>query len=490
MKTTATASSNFIRFGTDGWRAIIGDEFTFANLKCVAQAYADYINDCRSADESSKSLSQNSDEFPLIIIGFDGRFLSAEFARRAAEVLAGNNLKVALFAEPVPTPLVSWGIREMRAAGGIVITASHNPPEYNGFKIKSAWGGSASPDVTSAVESRINLNSSPELGNISENDSAEMTGIIIKSYRAHLSSYIDLEIIRSAKAKVIIDSMHGCGTRWIESFLRKGTIKAETIRSKRDPLFGGVNPEPIDCNLYALKNRVLETGAILGLATDGDADRLGAVDERGETMTTHQIVSLLLLHLIRNRKMTGAVAYTFSQSVITKRIAAAHNLPLYETPIGFKHIAALMLKENVLVGAEESGGIGVQNHMPERDGILNSLLLLEAVTAAGKTPSKLVHDIQREFGEFYFERLNLKMGINRGRDFIANLARNPPLKIAGEKVAGIETLDGVKLLFADESWLLLRQSGTEPVLRVYAEATSVPKMKALLKAGDSMSCEM
>ena len=277
--------------------------------------------------------------------------------------------------------------------------------------------------------------------------------------------------------------MHGSGTRWIESFLRNGIVEVETIRSKRDPLFGGVNPEPIDCNLGSLKSRVRETGAILGLATDGDADRLGAVDERGQTMTMNQIVPLLLLHLIRNRKMTGAVASTFSQSVITKRIAAACNLPFYETPVGFKHIAALMLGENILIGAEESGGIGVQNHLPERDGIFNSLLLLEAVTTAGKTPTELVRDIHREFGEFYFDRLDLNMDINRGRDLIVNLARNPPLKVAGEKVAGVETLDGVKLLFADESWLLFRQSDTESVLRVYVEAASVSKVKVLLNAG-------
>ena len=273
----------------------------------------------------------------------------------------------------------------------------------------------------------------------------------------------------------------------VEGFLSGGALRAETIRAERDPLFGGVNPEPIDRHLGLLKERVRASSASLGLATDGDADRVGAVNELGETMTMHEVVPLLLLHMARGRGMSGGVVRTFSQSVLTKRIAAAHNLHLYETPIGFKYIAELMLSENILLGAEESGGIGVQGHIPERDGILNSLLLLEAVVMAGKPPSEMVRELHREFGEFYFRRRDIHMEVERGIDLVARLAARPPTTAAGFPVSDVETLDGTKLLFDDESWLLFRQSGTEPVLRIYSEATSINKANALLDEGERLA---
>src|SRR5262249_31792441 len=254
----------------------------------------------------------------------------------------------------------------------------------------------------------------------------------------------------------------------------------ETIRGDRDPLFGGVNPEPIDRNLSALKQRVIDSRAVLGLATDGDADRVGAVNELGSTMTMHDVVPLLLLHLARERKMSGGVVRTFSQSILTKRIAAKLGLPLYETPIGFKYIADLMLKEDILIGAEESGGIGVKGHIPERDGILNSLLFLEAVVTAGKPPSEMLRELHEEFGEFHFGRRDLHMEVSRGQELVARLAQQPPTEFTGLAVVSVETLDGTKLIFDDDSWLLFRQSGTEPVLSIYSEATSVEKMNALL----------
>src|SRR5205085_9697169 len=234
----------------------------------------------------------------------------------------------------------------------------------------------------------------------------------------------------------------------------------------RDTLFGGGSPEPIDRNLAPLKRRVVERRALVGLATDGDADRVGAVNERGETMTMHEVVPLVLLHLVRRRNQTGGVVRTFSQSVLTKRIAAAHKLPLHETPIGFKYAADLMLREDILIGAEESGGIGVKGHIPERDGILNSLLLLEAIISAGQTPSEMVKEMHREFGAFYFGRRDLHTGVARGLSLVEQLSAAPPLKVAEQAVNAVEKLDGTKLIFADESWLLFRQSGTEPVLRI------------------------
>jgi phosphomannomutase len=302
----------------------------------------------------------------------------------------------------------------------------------------------------------------------------------------NVASYIDIHRLCNAPETVIIDPMHGSGARWVESFLDAGRLQTETIRANRDPLFGGVNPEPIDRNLGSLKTRVVETKALLGLATDGDADRVGVVNEMGETMTMHDVVPLLLLHLARNRKMTGGVVRTFSQSVLLKRIAAAHNLKLYETPIGFKYIAELMLTDDILIGAEESGGIGVKGHIPERDGILNSLLFLEAVVTAGRHPSEMLRDLHREFGEFHFGRRDLRMEVEQGQELVTSLASNPPAKFAGYAVEAIETLDGTKLVFEDESWLLFRQSGTEPVLRIYAEATTLVRMNELLDGGEKL----
>jgi phosphomannomutase len=466
-----------IRFGTDGWRALIAEDFTFANLERVSQAYADYLHQHEHARRNNSQ---------LVVVGYDRRFLSERFAERAAEVLSGNGLRVALFDKAVPTPLVSWAVREERAAGGVVITASHNPPDFNGFKIKASWGGSASPETTLAVEALMDAEP-PRRGALNVSETSDTLKRALESYLVQIASYVDLERVRRSTLSVVIDPMHGSGGRWVESFLQGGVLRAETIRAERDALFGGVNPEPIDRNLAPLKKRVRETGASLGLATDGDADRLGAVNELGATMTMHEVVPLILLHLARERSMTGGVVRTFSQSVLTKRIAAAHNLQLYDTPIGFKYIADLMLREEILIGAEESGGIGVKGHIPERDGILNSLLLLEAVVTSGKPPSEMVREMHREFGEFYFDRRDFHMEVARGQELVARLASTPPLRVNDFEVTGVETLDGTKLLFKDESWLLFRQSGTEPVLRVYAEATSRAKTDLLLNEGERLT---
>jgi len=494
-----------IKFGTDGWRAVIARDYTFANVERVAQAYADYLvsPEKESLTRQLIAVGQISKEEAhhhvftnvigqavtsvntLVVVGYDRRFLSELFAQRVAEVLVGNNARVALFREDAPTPLISWAVKELKATGGVVITASHNPHDFNGFKIKAPWGGSAPPETTSAVEKLVDANP-PKRADV-PGDAHELLAPAIESYRAQIESYIDLDKIRRSPAAVVIDSMHGSGGSWVESFLRGGKLKVETIRAHRDPLFGGVNPEPIDSNLGPLKHRVLDSKALVGLATDGDADRVGAVNELGETMTMHDVVPLILLHLVRHRKMTGAVVRTVSQSVLLKRIAAAHNLKLYETPIGFKYIAELMLKNDILIGAEESGGIGVKGHIPERDGILNSLLFLEAIISAGIPPSEMMRELYREFGEFHFGRKDLHVETERGQELVERLAKTPPNELAHYKVVGVVTMDGTKLLFEDESWLLFRQSGTEPVLRVYAEATDVNKMQALLAAGEELA---
>ncbi|HVG30265.1 MAG TPA: phosphoglucomutase/phosphomannomutase family protein [Pyrinomonadaceae bacterium] len=477
-----------IRFGTDGWRAVIANEFTFANVERVAQAYAQYVLRERESARVSKPREpqdQSGAGAPFVVVGYDRRFLSDQFAARAAQVLAGNGVAVEMFDGDVPTPVVSWAVRDRGASGGVVITASHNPAEFNGFKIKAAWGGSATPETTRAVETLVDA-APVSRGELTAGTHARLAPSV-KSYREQINSYVDLGRLRAARGRVVVDPIHGAGGRWVESFLAGGALEVETIRSERDPTFGGVAPEPIDRNLAPLRGRVSERGALVGLATDGDADRVGAVNELGETMTMHEVVPLVLLHLARGRGMTGGVVRTFSQSVLTKRIAAAHGLKLHETPIGFKYVADLMLREDILIGAEESGGIGVKGHLPERDGILNSLLFLEAVVASGRTPSEMVREMHREFGEFYFGRRDLTCGVGRGLGLVAGLAQSPPARIGEWDVTSVEKLDGTKLLFADESWLLFRQSGTEPMLRIYAEATSVAKRESLLEAGAELA---
>lgn len=494
-----------IKFGTDGWRAVIAHEFTFANVERVAQAYADYLATTKqepllnqlvavgqvSRDESLSAMFRevaakaSSDVPALVVVGYDRRFLSEQFALRAAEVMVGNGFSVALFPEAAPTPLISWAVKELKACGGIVLTASHNPPDFNGFKIKAPWGGSAPPDTTAAVEALVDKSSVKRSSFLS--DRRELLESATKSYREQIGSYIDLDRLKKTDRTIVVDPMHGSGGRWIESLLTGGKLKVETIRGERDPLFGGINPEPIDSNLGPLKSRVVAANALVGLATDGDADRVGAVNELGQTMTMHDVVPLVLLHLARNRKMTGGVVRTFSQSVLLERIAAAHNLKIYETAIGFKYIADLMLKEDILLGAEESGGIGVKGHIPERDGLLNSLLFLEAIITAGKPPSAMLRDLHREFGEFHFGRRDLHIAVEQGMKLVKGVASQPPSSFAGVKVKEVQTTDGVKLIFPDESWLLFRQSGTEPVLRTYAEATTVDQVNVLLDEAGKVS---
>ncbi len=463
-----------IKFGTDGWRAVIAREFTFVNVERVAQAYADLL--LREAGSSGKK--------PFVVIGYDRRFLSEKFAARTAEVMVGNGFRVSLFTDAQPTPLISWAVKDLGATGGVMITASHNPANFNGFKIKAPWGGSAAPETTREVEQLVDA-TPPKRADVSD-DGHALLEPSIERYRAQVASYVDLDRLKKALGKVVVDPMHGSAGRWVESFLGGGALSVETIRDNRDPLFGGVNPEPIDQNLTPLKQRVVSEGALVGLATDGDGDRVGAVDEHGRTMTMHDVVPLLLLHLARVRKMSGAVVVTVSQSVLTKRIAETMGLKVYETPIGFKYIADLMLKEDILLGAEESGGIGVKGHIAERDGVLNSLLFLEAIVAAGKPPSQMLAELHREFGEFHFGRRDLHVPVNRGQELVARLSANPPASFASFPVTKGETADGAKLIFDDESWLLFRQSGTEPVLRIYSEATSIDKMNTLLNAGERL----
>jgi phosphomannomutase len=469
-----------IKFGTDGWRARIAEDFTFANVEIVTQALADYLK------------RQNPGKNLAVLIGYDRRFASDLFAQRAAEIFAGNEIKVDLFAIDVPTPLVSFDVRRRGLDGGVVITASHNPPEFNGYKFKAPFGGSATPKITDEIEKLVGI-TAPKRLPFDEAKARAILNIIEPTdhYRHHVETLIAIKDLLRADTLIIADPMHGTGGRWIENMLSGGRIRVETIRAGRDPLFGGVLPEPMPWNLELTARIVRERGALMALVTDGDADRVGALDERGEYINTHQILMIMLLHLARQKGWRGSVVRTFSQSVIVRRIAESYGFRLFETPIGFKHIGEIMLDpaNDFLIGGEESGGIGVRGHIPERDGIFNSLMLLEAVLAMGKKPSEIVREIWKEFGEFHFERRDLHVPIEAGQRLVSDLRQNTPDKFAGHKVVDLAALDGTKLIFDDESWILFRQSGTEPVLRIYCEATSIEKMTEMMDEGERLAEE-
>jgi len=453
-----------IKFGTDGWRAIIADTFTFENVRIAAQATARYFGTVPGVERA-------------VFVGYDGRFLSHRFARVASEVLAGNGFRTLLMDRAYPTPYVSFEVRRRRLAGGIVITASHNPAAFNGFKVKAHFGGSATPEITAEIEKH--LGGSPVL---SSEKGIEIVALE-PHYFEHLRSLVDWNRIAKSGLKIVVDSMHGSGARILETLLRDTSCTVETMRGSLDPLFGGINPEPMMPQLEPLAARVVASKSDVGLATDGDADRLGVVDENGRFLNTLQVLPLLLLHVYRNKGWRGSVVRTFSQSRIVPRIAERLGLVCHERPIGFKHIGELMLTEEVLIGGEESGGVGLSRHLPERDGTFVNLLFLDLLAASGKTCTQLIQDMWREFGEFHFDRRDLHVPIRRGQAVVASLANQPPSSFAGRPVTSVETLDGSKVILEKESWILFRQSGTEPLLRVYCEAPSPDAVQEILAAG-------
>ena len=468
--------SDNIKFGTDGWRGVIADNFTFKNIELVSYA---------CAEQFQKDLNKGKKSNNLIFIGYDRRFLGREFAECVASVFSGKGLNVNLYSEDVPTPMVSFDVKKQNAVGGIVITASHNPPNFSGFKIKMPDGCSAPKNYTDLIEGRLKridpvgtLHAMPSYKTIPPS----------KDYIDFIKQTIDLEKLKNMNETVIIDSMHGTGGNYIESFLKGGNIKVKTIRGDIDVNFGGMNPEPMMPQLLPLSQEVIKNKALIGLATDGDADRVGAMDENGEYLNTHKLLAILLYYLVEKKKLSGGVVITFSQSVLVKKMAEKYGLKIYEVPIGFKHIADLMIKEDILIGGEEANGIGSKLHfIPERDGIFNALLLLEAVNSFNLRPSQLVRKIHEEFGAFYYDRVDLHIPSSEvGIKFVEKIKSNPPKEINNTKVKELKTLDGVKLLFEDDSWLLFRASGTEPLLRIYSEARSKEDVVKNLKTGEAL----
>jgi phosphomannomutase len=460
-----------IHFGTDGWRGIIAREFTFDNLSLVAQATMDYL---QRQGLAAKGL----------VIGYDCRFLSREFAERVAEVAAGNGIRAWLTDSHVPTPAVSWAVYEKQAGAGIMITASHNPPVYNGFKLKESFGGSARPSTTKAVEEMVAANQASGRALCVTPFAAAVAGGMVSTfdarvgYFAQLSRYVDLAAIRGAGIPLAVDPMYGAGSGCFPALL-PGTTE---LHADHNPGFGGRPPEPTPDNLKELGALVATGRFRVGLALDGDADRIGAVDETGEFFSSHMIFTVVLRHLIERKGLSGGVAKTVSTTRMVDLLAAKYGLPLFETPIGFKHICELMLEHDILMGGAESGGLGVKGHIPERDGVLLGLLLLEAVAMSGKGLRQLLEETMAEIGRFAYRRIDLHIEPAVKAALIARLSAQPPASLAGLPVASTNFRDGFKFIFADGSWLLIRPSGTEPVLRLYSEAHDPGIVEALLAA--------
>ncbi|MFH1710325.1 MAG: phosphoglucomutase/phosphomannomutase family protein [bacterium] len=465
-----------IKFGTDGWRAVISNEFTFENVRKVAQAYCNYLikNDLHRSG---------------IVIGYDNRFESENFAFESAKIAASNDIKVYLLENSVPSPVVSFVVREKALGGGIMITASHNPPQWNGFKIKSQFACSASSDITKAVEAEVANVKAPV---ISANYQSNIAKIDPKDgYFQHISKFVDFSIIKRANMNIIIDPMHGSGAGYVKEILSKNGIDCVQINNIRDPLFGGVNPEPIPLNLTELSDLIKEgslngPGLWIGLATDGDGDRIGGVDGSGGFLTSHDMFVLLLKHLVENKKLSGSVIKTFNITNLVGMLANKYGLTVHETPIGFKYIADHMLKEDVLIGGEESGGIGIKGHIPERDGVLNSLLMLECLAYYKKDARAILNSVMDEFGYFYYDRIDVHLTDEQRTKIKQKIGGFRPSIFIGEKVTDIQDLDGIKMFLGDKSWILFRLSGTEPLIRIYCEATSSDKVKRMLAEGEKL----
>ncbi|HEY9088228.1 MAG TPA: phosphoglucomutase/phosphomannomutase family protein [Anaerolineaceae bacterium] len=483
-----------IHFGTDGWRAVISDTFTFTNLRQVTQAIADAV---ASENWNNGTPLPNPPDPHLMVVGFDPRFLSDRYAAEVARVLAANGYKVMLSNADVPTPAISYAVRHLHAMGGVMITASHNAPRYNGVKLKAAYGGSALPEQCRRVEVYLNDNESLGRGpNLMDFEQARQQGLIQKfnpilDYNQHLRELIDFNVISDNPPRFVVDSMYGAGRGVIRGILQGTGCEVAEIRNEMNPGFGGVHPEPIGRYLGALAGAVCNGLGNFGLATDGDADRIGAMDEHGTFVDPHKIMALTLKHLVEKRKWSGSVVRTVSTTRMIDRLAARYGLDMHETPVGFNHIADYMLKEDVLLGGEESGGISFKGHIPEGDGVLMGLMLVEIVASSGATLHELVEDLLQDVGPAFYERTDLRLGRPVSKSQMTDkLTHEAPAEIGGERIVSIGSTDGVKYILSDDSWLLIRPSGTEPVLRVYAEGRSKEMVKALLGYGEQVAASV
>ena len=465
-----------IKFGTSGWRGILADDFTFANARLVCQAIAKYLKGEGSATQG-------------VVVAYDTRFLSEVFAATAAEILAGNGIPAFFTTRDTPTPVVSFAIREGKRAGGINITASHNPSEYNGIKFSPSQGGPAPNSVTNAIEDLIR-NITPQEVKTLPFAEARDRGLVTdidprESYFGHLRDLLDTEALGKAGLKVAVDVLYGTGRDYLDGFLREAGVEVELLHGYRDPLFGGQRPEPSEEYLEPLAERIKETGAHLGLAVDADADRFGVMDGEGRYHEANMILGLLFDHLIKTRGWEGGVARSVATSHLVDRVAKAHGRPVFVTPVGFKYLGEYILSNQALMVGEESEGFSMKNHLPEKDGVLACLLVAEMVAITGKGIPALLEDLFARVGPVCTQRLNLKLPPEI-KDRLLMRLKSPRDTFAGLKIVDHITVDGHKFLLEDGSWVCFRPSGTEPVVRFYLEASSPEGLERLRRAGGGL----
>lgn len=464
---------NPIKFGTSGWRGILAEDFTFERVRFVAQAIADYLHQ----EQSSEPLR--------LVVGHDTRFLGGRFSEAVCQVLTANGIEAIRSIEPVPTPVISFEILRRKLSGGIIVTASHNPPEWNGLKFSPAWGGPALPETTRKIEERANQlldrkGKEPSTGPTGQTLLKEE--LLGEAYRKRISQFLDETAFRKSRLKIAVDLFWGTARGYLDLLLKEKGAAIDLLHAEVDPTFGGIRPDPEGESLEELIGKMREGNYDLGLATDCDADRFGVIDRGGTVIPPNYIIALLVDYLVTDRKMTGKVARSVATSNFVDAVARHHHLELIETPVGFKYIGELIAKDELLLGGEESGGISIRGHLPEKDGIFTTLLVAEMVARRGKSLSAMLEELFRRVGAFYPQRQDLPL-TPQGREKLTALLKNPPQTIAGKKVLSLSRIDGVKFSLEGGSWVLVRLSGTEPIARLYAEAADEKETRRLIAAG-------
>ncbi len=485
-----------IKFGTSGWRAVIAEDFNISTLRRVSHAVAEHVREHREYGYRGeeyllglRNAGKPAPKTPKVIIGYDTRFLSEDFARNVAEALAAESITAVISGTDSPTPVVAWEVMRTSASGGVMITASHNPPHYNGFKWTPYWGGPAMPDITNDLEARVQALTIAEVERHIPFDHGVTAGIIKvedfhENYFRQLGSLLDLGAIKKAGLKIAADSVNGAARTYLRPILEKAGAKVTGLREERDVLFGGRSPDTDEKNLAGLRETVVKNRMNLGLACDGDADRFGIIDSDGTWISPNLVLGLVLEHLVKNRGLKGKFARSVMTSHFADAVARHHGLEVRETAVGFKHIGNLLRTGQYLLGGEESGGLSIMNHVPEKDGILACLLIAEMVAYERKPIKKILAELNKRVGNFVNCRTNLKVDPNINMESVVErLKLNPPLNMAGSSVWRIDHTDGFKFIMKDGSWLGLRPSGTEPLVRIYAEASTPQKTAALTEAG-------
>jgi alpha-D-glucose phosphate-specific phosphoglucomutase len=460
---------NTIKFGTDGWRGVIAEDFTFANARVVAHAIARYVVRCEDARKG-------------VIIGYDHRFASDGIAAATAEVVSASGTPVFLTDKPCPTPAVSLLVRQRGAAGGLMITASHNPYQWNGIKYKASYGSSALPSIVAQIENDLAVVQKKTVPPLPPRKSLVHALEPRTPYLDTLEKLVDWKRLRDAKLKFVFDPMHGSAAGLLPELFRRNGIACDEIRGARDPRFGGVNPEPIEPHIEALRQAVLAGKFDAGLCADGDGDRIGAIGRDGTFINPHQILALLVWHLAGTRNLPGDIAKTFSVTKLIDKLAAKFGRKLHETPIGFKYICELMLEQNILIGGEESGGIGTNLYIPERDATVSALFLAELMAWHGKSLGEMLAALHAEFGEYHYGRVDLDLKPGQKEKAIAHFSVAKLTSVLNLPVVRREDMDGIKLYLGEAGWVMVRASGTENLLRVYCETSKPETTRRVLEA--------